>query len=179
MYEISPYAPPNPTGPGTTPDNPYRTICIPDAYGLLKRIRYNSDKERKKISYERIGPIHSPQFENPIDHYAIMDAEKRKIMDFYMYSYSDRPHTEDDLPRNLLVLKLDEDMRKMMDNMVESNPKLKELMNEEMLFRVNMARIQRGLSPLDKLPQKGSCLILLFGILTVISSALYVTTNIL
>ena len=73
----------------------------------------------------------------------------------------------------------DEDMRKMMDNMVESNPKLKELMNEEMLFRVNMARIQRGLSPLDKLPQKGSCLLLLFGILTIISSALYLTANII
>jgi hypothetical protein len=179
MYEISPYAPTNPTGAGTSPSNPYRTISIADAYGLLDRIRYNSDTRRQKIGYERVGPIHTPQFNNPIDHYAIMDAEKRKIMDFYMYSYSDHPHSDDDLPENLLVLKLDEDMRKMMDNMVESNPKLKELMNEQMLFRVNMARIQRGLPPLDKLPQRGSCLLLLFGLLTVISSALYLTNNIL
>jgi hypothetical protein len=97
-------------------------------------------------------------------------------MDFYMYSYSDRAHTDDDLPENLWVLKLDEDMRKMIDNMVESNPKLKELMNEQMLFRVNMARIQRGLPPLDKLPQRGSCVVLLFALLTLISSALYLTT---
>ena len=179
MYEISPYAPSSPTGPGTTPDNPYRTISIADAYGLLDRIRYNSNSERKKISYERIGPIHSRQFENPIDHYAIMDAEKRKIMDFYMYSYSNHPHSDDDLPENLLVLKLDDNMRKVMHDMVESNPKLKELMNEQMLFRVNMARIQRGLPPLDKLPQRGSCVVLLFALLTLISSALYLTTYII
>jgi hypothetical protein len=65
----------------------------------------------------------------------------------------------------LTVLKIDEETRKKMDELVESNPELKRMFEERALLQINMARLQRGLAPLDRLPQKGGCLLALFALL--------------
>jgi hypothetical protein len=46
-----------------------------------------------------------------------------------------------------------------MEEMIENSPELKRMFEERALMQINMARLQRGLSPLDRLPQKGSCLL--------------------
>jgi hypothetical protein len=52
-----------------------------------------------------------------------------------------------------------------MDDIVENNPALKRMFEERALMQINMARLQRGLSPLDRLPEKGNCLIAAFALL--------------
>ena len=123
------------------------------------------------MRYDRIGSLTQPGFPNPIDHYVLFEGDmgskdsNGKLMDFYVYGYADNPHSDDDLPAGLTVLKIDEETRKKMDELVESNPELKRLFEQQALMQINMARLQRGLSPLDRLPQKGSCLIAIFALL--------------
>jgi hypothetical protein len=52
-----------------------------------------------------------------------------------------------------------------MEEMIEKSPELKRMFEERALMQINMARLQRGLSPLDRLPQKGSCLLAAFALL--------------
>ena len=176
MREISPYAPNSPTGPGTSINNPFRTVSIADAYALLNRIHYKTSTGREKISYDRVGPVNSPGFKDPVDHYILTDSEKRKIADFYIYSYSNYSNSDSDLPEPLLIFKLDDETYAMFDKIVQSNPELKKAMDEQLLFRVNMARMQRGLAPLSSLPRQGSCLLTAFTLLSVLSLGAYCLT---
>lgn len=86
-------------------------------------------------------------------------------MDFYLYGYADNPHSDEDLPAGLTVIKMDRQLQQQMHDMVESNPELKRMFEQRALMQINMARLQRGLPPLDRLPQKGSCLIAAFTLL--------------
>ena len=99
-----------------------------------------------------------------------MDSKqpKGKLMDFYVYGYSDNPHSDDDLPAGLTVIKMGKEFDQKMEEMIEKNPELKRMFEEQALLRINMARLQRGLPPLDRLPQKGACLLVL---LTMVAGA--------
>jgi len=165
MSTLSNLAPANPTGPGTSLDNPFRTNSIMHAYNLMDRLHFRSAAGGCKVRYDRVGSKTHPSFRNPIDHYVLFEGEmsskdpKGKLMDFYVYGYSDSPHHDDDLPAGLTVIKFDEATRKQMDDLIENNPEMKRLFERQALMQVNMARLQRGLPPLDRLPQKGACLL--------------------
>jgi len=171
MREQSPLVPSNPTGPGTSASKPFRMVSIAHAYGLLDRLHFRSPAGSCKVRYDRIGSLTQPGFPHPIDHYVLFEGDlhsdqpRGKLMDFYVYGYADNPHSDDDLPAGLTVLKIDEATRRKMDELVENNPELKRIFEERALMQINMARLQRGLAPLDRLPQKGSCLWAIFALL--------------
>lgn len=166
MSTLSHLAPVNPTGPGTSLDNPFRTTSIMHAYNLMDRLHFRAAAGSCKVRYDRIGSRTRPGLPHPVDHYVLFEGDmdskhpKGKLMDFYVYAYADRPHRDDDLPAGLTVVKLDAAQRKQMDDLLESNPEMKRLFERQALMQVNMARLQRGLPPLDRLPQKGACLLL-------------------
>ncbi|MEY3813120.1 MAG: hypothetical protein RL495_1067 [Verrucomicrobiota bacterium] len=176
MHEFSRLAPRNPTGPGTSPGNPFRTQSILHGYNLLDVMHFQSQEGSCKVRYERIGSNTHPNFPHPIDHYILFEGEmgtketKGKLMDFYIYGYSDHPHDRDDLPAGLLIRKFDDETRKQMKELVESTPALKRIMEQQTLMRINMARLQRGLPPLDRLPQKGACLLVLLALVAGVSA---------
>lgn len=171
MREHSSLAPINPTGPGTSLGNPFRVISLMHGYNLLDRLHFRSPAGGCKVRYDRVGSETHPSFPNPIDHYILFEGDmgskdsKGKLMDFYVYGYSDSPHGDDALPAGLTVMKFDKEFDKKMGDMIENSPELKRLFEQQALMQINMARLQRGLSPLDRLPQKGSCLIALFALL--------------
>ena len=171
MHEHSSLAPSNPTGPGTSLGNPFKVISIMHGYTLLDRLHFRSPAGGCKVRYDRVGSKSHPSFPNPIDHYVLFEGDmsskdpKGKLMDFYVFGYSDHPHSDDDLPAGLTVIKMDKDFQKQMHDMVEKSPELKRMFEERALLQINMARLQRGLSPLDRLPEKGSCLIAAFALL--------------
>ena len=170
MHEQSSLAPRNPAGPGTSPDNPFRTLSIMHAYNLMDRLHFRSPAGGCKVRYDRVRSMTPPGFPNPVDHYVLFEGDmdskqpKGKLMDFYVYSYSDSPHTDDELPAGLTVIKFDAQTRKKMDDLIESDPEMKRLFEQQALLRINMARLQRGLPPLDRLPQKGACLFVLLAL---------------
>ena len=176
MTEISPYSPPFPSGPGSSIEFPFKTISIPASYDLLNCIYYKTNSGNIKITYVRVGSINIPRFENPVDHYILSDYENRKIMDFYIYCYSNNPHSHSELPECLMVRTLDKETRANFDKLVQSDPALKKMMDEQLLLRVNFARIQRGLPPLSSLPKQCSCLLLAFILLTTFFSAAFTLT---
>lgn len=171
MHEYSPLAPRNPTGPGTSLGNPFRTLSIMHGYTLLDRLHFRSPAGGCKVRYDRAGSMTHPSFPNPIDHYILFEGEissdgkKGKLMDFYVYGYSDNPHSDDNLPAGLTIIKMGKEFDQKMEEMIENSPELKRMFEERALMQINMARLQRGLSPLDRLPQKGSCFIAAFGLL--------------
>ena len=171
MHEISSLAPRNPTGPGTSLGNPFRTISIMHGYTLLDRLHFRSPAGGCKVRYNRVGSMTHPSYPNPIDHYVLYegdhgsDAPKGKLMDFYVYGYSDHPHSDDDLPAGLTIIKMGKEFDKKMEEMIEKSPELKRMFEQRALMQINMARLQRGLPPLDRLPEKGSCLIAAFTLL--------------
>ncbi len=176
MHEQSSLAPRNPTGPGTSPDNPFRTLSIMHAYNLMDRLHFRSPAGGCKVRYDRVRSMTPPGFPNPGDHYVLfegaMDSKQPKgtPMDVYAYSYSDSPHTDDELPAGLTVIKFDAQTRKKMDDLIESDPEMKRLFEQQALLRINMARLQRGLPPLDRLPQKGACLLVLLALAAGVSA---------
>lgn len=171
MHDYSSLAPRNPTGPGTSLGNPFKVISIMHGYTLLDRLHFRSAAGGCKVRYDRIGSKTHPNFQNPIDHYVLfegdMDSEapKGKLMDFYVYGYSDYPHSDNDLPAGLTIIKMGKEFDQKMEEMIEKSPELKRMFEERALLQINMARLQRGLSPLDRLPQKGSCLMATFALL--------------
>jgi len=171
MHEYSPLAPRSPTGPGTSLGNPFRTLSIMHGYTLLDRLHFRSPAGGCKVRYERAGSMTHPSFPNPIDHYILFEGEitsdgkKGKLMDFYIYGYSDNPHSDDNLPAGLTIIKMGKEFDQKMEEMIENSPELKRMLEERALMQINMARLQRGLSPLDRLPQKGNCLIAAFCLL--------------
>lgn len=185
MSHLSPLAPDSPSGPGITPNAPFRTVSIMHAYNLMDRLRFRSAKGSCKVRYDRVRSVTSPGFSHPIDHYFLFEGDessdrpKGKLMDFYVYSYADRPHRDEDLPAGLTVVKFDADDRRKMDEMLEKNPEMKRLFEQQALMQINMARLQRGLTPLDKLPQKGSCLIAAFALLAAGSGLGWALTHII
>jgi len=185
MHEISSLAPRSPTGPGTSLGNPFRTISIMHGYTLLDRLHFRSPAGGCKVRYDRVGSMSHPSYPNPIDHYVLYegdldsDAPKGKLMDFYVYGYSDSPHDTDDLPAGLTVLKLDKEFAKQMHDMVENSPELKRMFEQRALMQINMARLQRGLPPLDRLPEKGSCLIAAFTLIATGSGLGWALTHII
>lgn len=170
MQEQSSLAPSKPTGPGTSLGNPFRTMSIVHGYNLLDRLHFRSQAGGCKVRYNRVGSKTHPGFPHPADHYVLFEGDmgskdsKGKLMDFYVYGYSDSPHSDDDLPAGLTVIKLDKEDYQKMDEMLERSPELKRLFEQQALMQVNMARLQRGLSPLDRLPEKGSCLVAAFAL---------------
>ncbi len=134
-------------------------------YTLLDRLHFRSPDGGCKVRYERAGSMTHPSFPNPIDHYILFEGEitsdrkKGKLMDFYVYGYSDNPHNDENLPAGLTIIKMSKEFDQKMEEMIESSPELKRMFEERALMQINMARLQRGLSPLDRLPQKGSCLL--------------------
>ena len=171
MHEYSLLAPRNPTGPGTSLGNPFRTLSIMHGYTLLDRLHFRSPAGGCKVRYDRAGSKTHPNLPNPIDHYILFegeitsDAKKGKLMDFYVYGYSDNPHSDDNLPAGLTIIKMGKEFDQKMEEMIENSPELKKMFEERALMQINMARLQRGLSPLDRLPQKGSCLLAAFALL--------------
>ena len=171
MNDYSTLAPRNPTGPGTSLGNPFRTLSIMHGYTLLDRLHFRSPAGGCKVRYDRAGSMTHPSFPNPIDHYILFEGEitsdgkKGKLMDFYVYGYSDNPHSDDNLPAGLTIIKMGKEFDQKMEEMIENSPELKRMFEERALMQINMARLQRGLSPLDRLPQKGSCFIAAFGLL--------------
>jgi hypothetical protein len=165
MHEYSPLAPRNPAGPGTSLGNPFRTLSIMHGYTLLDRLHFRSPAGGCKVRYDRAGSMTHQSFPNPIDHYILFEGEitsdgkKGKLMDFYVYGYSDNPHSDDNLPAGLTIIKMGKEFDQKMEEMIENSPELKRMFEERALMQINMARLQRGLSPLDRLPQKGSCLL--------------------
>jgi hypothetical protein len=107
------------------------------------------------------------------------DAPKGKLMDFYVYGYSDHPHSDDDLPAGLTVIKMGKEFDKKMEEMIEKSPELKRMFEQRALMQINMARLQRGLAPLDRLPEKGSCLIAAFTLLAAGSGLGWALTHII
>ena len=176
MTKLSNLAPINPSGPGTSASNPFKCLSIPHGYNLLKRLRFRSANGGCKVAYERVGTLQVPGLPHPVDQYTLFvenfkeDEPKDKLMDFYIYAYSDVPHSEKELPAGLVIINLlSREAVKRMDENVQKNPELKKIFDDEMLRTVNIARMQRGLAPLDRLPEKGSCMLVL--ICTVLSAA--------
>jgi hypothetical protein len=134
-------------------------------YTLLDRLHFRSPGGGCKVRYDRAGSMTHPSFPNPIDHYILFEGEitsdgkKGKLMDFYVYGYSDNPHSDENLPAGLTIIKMGKEFDQKMEEMIENSPELKRMFEERALMQINMARLQRGLSPLDRLPQKGSCLL--------------------
>jgi hypothetical protein len=134
-------------------------------YTLLDRLHFRSPAGGCKVRYDRAGSMTHQSFPNPIDHYILFEGEitsdgkKGKLMDFYVYGYSDNPHSDDNLPAGLTIIKMGKEFDQKMEEMIENSPELKRMFEERALMQINMARLQRGLSPLDRLPQKGSCLL--------------------
>lgn len=124
-----------------------------------------------------------PSFRHPIDQYVLFERDmsskdpKGKLMDFYVYGYADNPHSDDDLPAGLTVIKMGKEFDQKMEEMIERSPELKRMFEERALLQINMARLQRGLLPLDRLPQKGSCLIAAFALLAAGSGLGWVLTH--
>ena len=141
------------------------------AYSLLDRLHFRSPAGGCKVRYDRIRSMTPPGFPNPVDHYVLFEGDmdskqpKGKLMDFYVYGYSDNPHSDDDLPAGLTVIKMGKEFDQKMEEMIEKSPELKRMFEERALMQINMARLQRGLSPLDRLPEKGSCLLATFALL--------------
>lgn len=137
----------------------------------MDRLHFRSAAGSCKVRYHRDYSMGHPNFPNPIDKYTLSEGDmmsdrpKGKLMDFYVYGYADNPHSDDDLPAGLTVIKMNKELKEKMDDMLEKSPELKRLFEKQALMQINMARLQRGLSPLDRLPQKGSCLIAAFGLL--------------
>ena len=183
MHEISSLAPRNPTGPGTSLGTPFRTISIMHGYTLLDRLHFRSPAGGCKVRYNRVGSMTHPSYPNPIDHYVLYerdlgsDAPKGKLMDFYVYGYTDNPHSDDDLPAGLTVIKMGKEFDQKMEEMIEKNPELKRMFEEQALLRINMARLQRGLPPLDRLPQKGACLLVLLTLVAGASALAWTLTQ--
>lgn len=171
MHQYSHLAPQRPTGPGTSLSHPFRALSIPHGYNLLDRLYFESSAGRCKVRYDRVGSKSHPSLPHPVDHYVLFEGDlgskdtKGKLMDFYIYAYSDNPHRDDDLPAGLTIIKLDDETRRKMSELVDKNPELKRVFEERALLEINMARAQRGLPPLDSLPQKGSCLVAIFATL--------------
>ncbi len=132
-------------------------------YNLLDRLHFRSPAGGCKVRYDRVGSKTHPSFPHPIDHYVLFEGDmgskdpKGKLMDFYVYGYSDNPHSDDNLPAGLTTIKMGKEFDQKMEEMIENSPELKRMFEERALMQINMARLQRGLSPLDRLPQKGSC----------------------
>ena len=141
------------------------------SYGLMDRLHFRSPAGGCKVRFDRIGSITPPGFANPVDHYVLFEGDmsskdpKGKLMDFYVYGYADNPHSDDDLPAGLTVIKMGKEFDQKMEEMIEKSPELKRMFEERALMQINMARLQRGLSPLDRLPEKGSCLLATFALL--------------
>ena len=171
MHEQSQLAPINPTGPGTSLDNPFRTISLVHGRNLMDRMYFRSEANTCKVRYHRDFSMGHPNFPNPIDKYTLYegdvmsDSRKGKLMDFYVYGYSNDPHNDADLPAGLTVMKMNKELVQKMDEILEKSPELKRLFEQQALMQINMARLQRGLAPLDRLPQKGGCLLALFALL--------------
>ena len=131
------------------------------------------------MRYDRLGSKTHPRFPHPIDHYVLFegvmasDQPRGKLMDFYVYGYADNPHPDDDLPAGLTVIKMSKEFDQKMQEMIEKSPELKRVFDDRMLLQINMARLQRGLAPLDQLPQKGSCLVVAFALLVGCSGLAY------
>ncbi len=177
MHEISSLAPRNPTGPGTSLDNPFRTISLVHGRNLMDRMYFRSEDKTCKVRYHRDFSMGHPKFPNPIDKYTLYegdvmsDSRKGKLMDFYVYGYSNDPHNDADLPAGLTVMKMNKEL--------EKSPELKRLFEQQALMQINMARLQRGLPPLDRLPEKGSCLIAAFTLLAAGSGLGWALTHII
>ena len=173
MHEFSSLAPRNPTGPGTSLGNPFRTLSIMHGYSLLDRLHFRSAAGGCKVRYDRVGSMTHPSLPHPVDHYVLFEGDmnsknpKGRLMDFYVYGYSDHPHSDEDLPAGLTIIKMGKEFDQKMEEMIEKSPELKRMFEERALLQINMARLQRGLAPLDQLPQKGSCLIALFALLAI------------
>lgn len=104
---LSPYAPKNPTGAGTSSDNPYVTSSIMECYAILNAMHIRVGQGMIKVRYERIGPVSSQRYSQPVDHYMLYeespgsDQKQGKLMDFYMYGYGEKSMPRDMLPAGL------------------------------------------------------------------------------
>jgi hypothetical protein len=164
-------APSNPRGPGTTAADAFKVVSIPHGYAMLDRLRFTAGGSVYKVKYERLGSARQAGFSDPVDHYILYiddapDASVNgRLMDFYVFAYARSAHDESDLPVGFSVFRLSEAARRDMDRMLEENPAMKEAFERQALLQVNMARMQRGLPPLSRLPSKGGCALILVGIL--------------
>jgi hypothetical protein len=114
---MHPYAPMDTTSPGTSPENPFVLESIRQCYLLLKtlRIRLPDLKggelvTQLEVSFKREGMVGARHLARPVDHYILYigDADKGKLMDFYMYGYGNHCMTQYDLPERLFTLQWDE-----------------------------------------------------------------------
>lgn len=110
---MHPYAPKDRTSPGTDPDNPFVMRTVRQCYLLLNdlRIRIPDLKgdelvTQTRVSFERMGPVISRRFNQPVDHYILYigSAETGKLMDFYMYGYGDTCMGQEHLPKRLFTI---------------------------------------------------------------------------
>lgn len=96
---------------GSNINIPFQTSSIPFTYRLLQGLHYKTDKGIFKVENRRVGSKVCTIFPEPVDHYELYLNEEAngrqgsKLMDFFIYSYSRNPDTEDDLPGGLLFIK--------------------------------------------------------------------------
>lgn len=114
---MHPYAPMDNTSPGTSPENPFVLESIRQYFLLLKtlRIRLPGLKggelvTQLAVSFRREGAAGVRGLVGAVDHYILFigDADRGKLMDFYMYGYGNYCMTQGDLPERLFSLHWDE-----------------------------------------------------------------------
>lgn len=186
--KISKHAPVSPTGPGTSPQNPFVVSSIPGCYAILRTLHMKVGDGMIKVRFERIGGLSVAGFENPVDHYVLHEGDlmsedsKGKLMDFYMYGWGERTMPMKSLPAGLgdMMVTGDADLRKSFDRIaerLEQNPEFMAKMEELRLQHINLARIQKGLPPLKSLKDKGSCMITLAAISGAITVVVFLVSS--
>jgi hypothetical protein len=170
-HAFSRLAPSSPRGRGATAADAFKVVSIPHGYAMLDRLRFTAAGSVYKVKYERLGSARQAGFSDPVDHYVLYiddatdSSVNGRLMDFYVFAYARSGHDESDLPVGFSVFKLSEDACRDMDRMLERNPAMKEAFERQALLQVNLARMQRGLPPLSRLPSKNGCVWFLVALL--------------
>lgn len=161
MEVYSLLAPQNPSGLGTAPETPFCTQSIPASYYLLRRLMLSSALGNCCVLAERVTSFRLAGFPEPIDHYILYESDggwsdkRGKLLDFYIYAYSDKPHSRKDLPCGLSTPDQSE-LSNTIDDLADKNPELKKALDKYKLQLLNIERMQKGYRPLNKLPTSAS-----------------------
>jgi len=96
---------------GSSLNNPFHTSSIPFAYKLLDGLHFKTSRGIFKVQHRRVGSTAAGGLPEPVDHYQLYvtgDGASEfghEPRDFFVYSYSGNPHSEDALPGGLIYVK--------------------------------------------------------------------------